>query len=345
MPIPLPNLDDRSYADLTADARALIPSLYPAWTNHNPSDPGIALVELLAWLTEMLLFQVNEIPDANTERFLALLNGPTWTRPDSVSLDAAVRQTVLDLRERYRAVTGDDYEWLTLHTWPQSEAAVQLGGGGKVRRVRCIPRRDLSATDPAVRRAPSPAAVSLVVVPEPASAAERQRPRLPFRLPFTLHSRPSEDAPQPTDELLAALWTFFDARRTLATRHHVVGPDYLPVEISANLALHEDAPPDEALAAARAALVGFFHPLTGGPERTGWPFGRAVYVSEVYAELERVALVNYAEDVLVSTPAGESRVQIDEADRIVGIELEAHELVRLGPPELTAYDVYGQRYR
>jgi hypothetical protein len=345
MPIPLPNLDDRSYADLTTDARALIPSLQPAWTNHNPSDPGITLVELLAWLTEMLLFQVNEIPDASTERFLTLLNGPTWTRPQSMSLGAAVRQTVLDLRERYRAVTGEDYEWLTLHAWPRSDAAVRLGSGGKVRRVRCIPRRDLSAADPAARRAPSPAHVSLVVVPEPASSVERQRQRIPIRLPFTLRNRPAEDAPQPTDELLAELWTFFDARRTLATRHHVVGPDYLPVEISANLALHEDAPPAEALAAARAALARFFHPLTGGPERTGWPFGRAVYVSEVYAELERVALVSYVEDVQVSTSAGESRVQIDEADRVVGIELEAHELVRLAATELTAYDVYGRRYR
>ena len=46
MPIPLPNLDDWTYADLTAEARALIPSLCPEWTNHNPSDPGITLIEL-----------------------------------------------------------------------------------------------------------------------------------------------------------------------------------------------------------------------------------------------------------------------------------------------------------
>ena len=58
MPIPLPNLDDRSFDELTAEARALIPGLQPDWTDHNPSDPGITLVELLAWLTEMLLFQI-----------------------------------------------------------------------------------------------------------------------------------------------------------------------------------------------------------------------------------------------------------------------------------------------
>ena len=114
---PLPNLDDRTYAELTAEAQALIPSLYPGWSNHNPSDPGIVLMEMLAWLTEMLLFQVNEIPAANTEKFLKLLNGPdpAWTRTAEMSLEEATRRTVRGLRERYRAITPDDYEHLAWH--------------------------------------------------------------------------------------------------------------------------------------------------------------------------------------------------------------------------------------
>ena len=43
MPILLPNLDDKTYAGLVEEARALIASLYPEWTDHNPSDPGIAI--------------------------------------------------------------------------------------------------------------------------------------------------------------------------------------------------------------------------------------------------------------------------------------------------------------
>jgi hypothetical protein len=326
MPIPLPNLDDRTYAELAAEARALIPSLHPGWTNHNPSDPGIVLVELLAWLTEMLLFQVNQVPPANTEKFLKLLNGPAWTRPETTSLDAAIHQTMLGLRERYRAVTPDDYEWLALHAWPRSEAAVRWGDGGNVRRVRCVPGRDLSATDPAARRAAAPAHVSLVVVPEPAPD-------------------PAGENPEPTAELCAALWTFLDARRALTTRHHVVGPDYLPVEIAANLALRGDAPPNETLAVARQALLAFFHPLTGGPEQTGWPFGRAVYASEVSAVLERLSLVDYVEDVQLATPAGVDRVQTDDGGGVVGIGLDAHELVRLVTTALVAYDVGGRQYR
>src|SRR5215212_957024 len=118
MPIPLPNLDDRTYAELTAEARALIPGLHPGWTNHNPTDPGIVLVELLAWLTEMLLFQVNEIPAAADEKFLQLLNGavPAWTRPEHMSLDKAIGEIM-----RF-GVDGTPPSWLkSEHMWVRPE--------------------------------------------------------------------------------------------------------------------------------------------------------------------------------------------------------------------------------
>jgi hypothetical protein len=310
MPIPLPNLDDRTYADLTAEARALIPVLNPAWTNHNPSDPGIALVELLTWLTEMLLYQVNQVPESHTVAFLKLLNAPGWTRPPD--LDEAVRQTMRDLRERYRAVTADDYEHLALQVWPHTtdaaQLAAQLGGAAIIRRVRCVPRRDLSAADPAVRGQPAPAHVSLVVVPDPVG---------------------DNDYPQPDESLTAALSAFLKPRRTLTTRHHVVGPSYVDIGITASLALNADAPPADAFDEARKALAAFLHPLTGGPDRTGWPFGRNVYASEVYAVLDAVSLVNYVEGVAVTGPNA----------------IDAHELVRLRTINLTAYDVYGRSYQ
>ena len=318
MPIPLPDLDDRSYAELTADARALIPSLAPAWTNHNPSDPGITLVELLAWLTEMLLFQVNQVPPASTVNFLKLINGPDWAMPSGVSLDEAIRQTMLDSRARYRAVTADDFEWLALNTWPQTTQAGQLPGGGKLARVHCVPRRNLSATDPAVRAAEAPAHVSLVVLPSPATDGGAA--------------------------LNTALWAFFDERRTLTTRHHVVAPGYVPVEISANLALREGAPPQQALADAHLALTAFYDPLAGGPGQAGWPFGRAVYASEASAVLERVPLVDYVEDVLVAAPGAADRVLTDDSGQAVAVMLDADELVQLQATQLAGYDESGQRY-
>jgi hypothetical protein len=342
MPIPLPNLDDWTYADLTAEAQAMIPTLAPAWTDHNPSDPGITLVELLAWLTEMLMYQVDQVPAANTEKFLKLLNGPDWSRPPGLSLDDAIRLTMLGLRERYRAVTAADYEWLALHAWPQSTQAGPLGDGATLARVQCVPRRNLAA-GPDTRQAEAPAHLSLVVVPAPGPAPVP--PPAPDSTAPDSQAPDSAAAPDPYQPLYDALWQFFDERRLLTTRHHVVGPGYVTVAISANLALHDDASPFQVLAAARQALAAFYDPLAGGPGNDGWPFGRAVYASEASAVLERVPLVDYVEDVQVTAPDAAGRVQADGSGRPVAVELDAHELVQLGATPLVAYDVRGQHYQ
>ncbi|MDX5297806.1 MAG: putative baseplate assembly protein, partial [Gammaproteobacteria bacterium] len=73
MPLPTPPLDTRTFKDLVAEARARIPRYTPEWTNFNDADPGVALVKLQAWLTETLLYQVNQLPDLNYLKFLDLL--------------------------------------------------------------------------------------------------------------------------------------------------------------------------------------------------------------------------------------------------------------------------------
>src|SRR5207244_12739590 len=72
MPLALPDLDDRRWADLVAEGRSLIPLYAPGWTDHNVHDPGITLLELLAWVAEMDLYQVNRIPGARVRKLLAL---------------------------------------------------------------------------------------------------------------------------------------------------------------------------------------------------------------------------------------------------------------------------------
>jgi hypothetical protein len=331
MPIPLPNLDDRTYADLTAQARTLIPSLRPDWTDHNPSEPGIVLVELLAWLTETLLFQVNEVSAEQTGTFLTLLNGPDWSPPEPSGLHAEIRRTMLHLRARHRAVTPADYEWLALVAWPESEEAGRLDGPATIRRARCLPRRDLSTDDPDRRDAPAPAHVSLVVLAEPVEGDD-------------------EEAARRREAVRTALWSFLDPRRVLTTRHHVVEPDHLPVEVEATVALRADALPAVTLDAARKALAGWFHPLTGGPDGTGWPFGRTVHRSEVFALLDGLTvggapLVDYVEDVTVTTPAGGERLLTDDDGEVTGLALHDHELVRLEATELVAYDADRRPHR
>lgn len=73
MPLPLPDLDTRAWADLVDEARTLIPRYAPAWTDHNVHDPGITVVELLAWLVELDVYRLNQVPTTHQRKFLALV--------------------------------------------------------------------------------------------------------------------------------------------------------------------------------------------------------------------------------------------------------------------------------
>ena len=69
--IPTPNLDDRKFEDIVDEATRLIPQYCPEWTNFNKADPGITLLELFAWMTEMVIYRLNRVPELN---YLAFLN-------------------------------------------------------------------------------------------------------------------------------------------------------------------------------------------------------------------------------------------------------------------------------
>ena len=71
--IPSPNLDDRTFEDIVDEAIRLIPQYCPEWTNFNKSDPGITLIELFAWMSEMIIYRLNKVPEKNYLAFLDLM--------------------------------------------------------------------------------------------------------------------------------------------------------------------------------------------------------------------------------------------------------------------------------
>lgn len=73
MTLPTPNLDDRTFTDLVREARDRIARSCPGWTDLSVHDPGIALVEVFAHLTEVLLYRLNRLPDKAYIEFLNLL--------------------------------------------------------------------------------------------------------------------------------------------------------------------------------------------------------------------------------------------------------------------------------
>ena len=68
-----PVIDNRTFDDIVAEARARIPRYTPEWTDFNPSDPGIAIVELFAWMSELMIYRLGQTPAMNYIKFLELI--------------------------------------------------------------------------------------------------------------------------------------------------------------------------------------------------------------------------------------------------------------------------------
>ncbi len=73
MSLSIPNLDDRSFLDLVTEAREQIRRTDPSWTDLSVHDPGMALVEVFAYLTEVMIYRLNQVPEKSYLSFLNLL--------------------------------------------------------------------------------------------------------------------------------------------------------------------------------------------------------------------------------------------------------------------------------
>ena len=153
-----------------------------------------------------------------------------------------------------RAVTLKDYERLALQT-----------PGTQIARVSA--RANLHPSFPCFK---APGMIMVIV--------------LPF-LP--------QDRPMPSPALLHAVASYLRRRRIIGTRIEVVAPVYLDVSVQAEVQALPGANKTSLQTAVMAALNQFLNPLHGGPDGSGWPFGRDVYRSEIMRVINEVPGVDY----------------------------------------------------
>ena len=172
--------------------------------------------------------------------------------------NAKVRGPIM-LRTRNRAVTIEDYEALAREAAPE------------IARIRAVPAG--SGSDPG--------GVRVLVVP---ATADEALGRLRF------------EQLVPDEAALARIASYLDERRVLGARVMVEPPSYQGITIVARVRARHRANPERLRDECLVALYGYFHPVTGGPDGDGWPFGRAVHVGEVYSVLQRLNGVEIIED-------------------------------------------------
>jgi hypothetical protein len=300
VPLQIPVLDDRRFADLFLEARSLIPTYAPEWTNHNPTDPGITLIELFAHLTETLMYRLDRVTTANTVAFLNLIDGKVRDADDFEGQDgvlaAEIGATILQLRQLDRAVTASDFEALASNADP------------RVERARAVPRRNLAFD----LTRDKPGHVSVIVLP-------------------------TAGAQSAADAVVAAVQAYLEPRVLLTTRVHAVGPFFIDVAVQATVVPHADQLDGDVKVKVADTVSAFLDPHAGGIRRRGWPFGRDVYASELFAAIDGLPEVDYVASLSLN-PTPPDRIVRRKDGKLIGVSIQPHELVRahVGPDDITA---------
>jgi predicted phage baseplate assembly protein len=206
---------------------------------------------------------------------------------DGEDVENAKLRGPLLLRTRQRAVTAEDYENLARAAAPD------------IARVHCVP-----VDDPA-----GVGGVRVLVVP---AVDDGEHNSLEF------HQLMLADA------VYERVVEYLDERRTIGARVLVQPPDYVGVTVVTRLRARAKADPRALERDALAALYGYFHPVRGGPDGDGWPFGRTIVGGEVYAVLQRLPGVDFVEEVRLFPADPVERSRESQVDRL---DLGPHDLV------------------
>ncbi len=207
---------------------------------------------------------------------------------DAETIEAAKVRGPILLRTRNRAVTLEDYEQIAREAAPEVARVIALPADGEGEGEA--------------------GGVRLLVVP---SAATRPDGRLRF------------EQLVPAEETLARIAAALDSRRCVGARLIVEPPRYQGITVVARLRASARASTSRLVETALSALYRYFNPLSGGPDRSGWPFGRPVHVGEVHAVLQRLMGCEFVEDA-----------RLFGADPLTGHRGEAAQRIELLPGSL-----------
>ncbi len=205
---------------------------------------------------------------------------------DGEDIENAKVRGPIRLRARGRAVTTEDFEQLAREAAPE------------VARVRAVAAGDGADAG----------SVRVLVVP----AAVSEQGRIRF------------DQLVPSEDTLQAITDRLEESRVIGTRANVEPPVYRGITVVAKIKPRSRVNPSRLQEEALEALYAYFHPITGGPDGIGWPFGRPINVGEVFSVLQGLPGTEIVEDARLF---GADPVTGQRGQQTQRLELEPHALV------------------
>jgi predicted phage baseplate assembly protein len=161
---------------------------------------------------------------------------------DQETLDDAMVRAPSALQSQGRAVTADDF------------VALALATPAPVARANALP-----LTNPNFPGVQVPGAVTVVIVPQVPGPA-----------------------PVPSQTTLQLVCQQLNTGRLITTEVFAIGPTYRQVQITGQIIAQATADLATVTNAVSAAIANWLHPITGGDDGEGWPFGGTIYISSLY---------------------------------------------------------------
>lgn len=128
----LPCLDTKTYQKILEESIGRIPAITSRWTDFNPQDTGILLLEMMAGLTEQLNYMLDQAGDEFLCPYLHLLYGSQEAKG---SLQEMCSHFARDFMAPARAATPEDFQVLALGSPFQINQAHAFLKGRTVRLV------------------------------------------------------------------------------------------------------------------------------------------------------------------------------------------------------------------
>jgi hypothetical protein len=133
----------------------------------------------------------------------------------------------------------------------------------------------------------------------------------------------TEAQPIPSLELINRVEQYLLARAAPTVRLWLAGPEWVRVTATVDIVPVSFEAVDALLREVRTALQRFLHPLTGGPDGSGWDFGRRPHRSDLFALLESIAGVDYVRHLAVQeeppAPEWPDRFLVFSGDHVITV--------------------------
>lgn len=301
-----------NYQDLIDEMVEAIPVYTNIWTDFNPSDPGITILEVLCWVAETLIYKANRISKETYLNFLRLIAGTElYIGTDYLQKELLDEVDYLEKGGNYDAtkVVAQVHAY-----WQSVNLAVSLMDYYNLSSTAYVGEAfmQLGLTEYDVldkgklKMAESEDAKSIFVNYDKLSKAVVIRVNPLFVNPENLEVEELDGK-----GLIKAIKAYVIPRRTVGTIVTVSLLDFVPVVLNTQVVINANHTREAVEASIRQQIERFFSPFYGGISGEGWHPDDVLFQSDLFFVISKATGVEAVTEVIINNDVDITSLTLD----------------------------------